>query len=193
MTHAPNRIPTLRVTTIFVFLLTAITQAFAATPCTLDRATGTTIDPKPYLTNAYGSRWNAATNRIVFMSPNADGYYRLFTQRPDGTSRFALTANTPGLPPGHQGTAYWHPSGRYILFIAKNLTGTIAKCSAIQTMARFPASAVTTTSGSSPPRPPRWQLTDEPNTKDQGVLIPVFSPDGKRIAWSARQPGGKYA
>jgi Tol biopolymer transport system component len=37
-----------------------------------------------------------------------------------------------------------------------------------------------------------WQLTNDANTKDQGVLIPVFSPDGKRIAWSARQPGGKY-
>lgn len=38
----------------------------------------------------------------------------------------------------------------------------------------------------------RWQLTHERNTVDEGVLVAVFSPDGKRIAWSARQPGGHY-
>jgi hypothetical protein len=35
-------------------------------------------------------------------------------------------------------------------------------------------------------------LTDEPDTADEGVLIPVFSRDGTRVAWSARLPGGTY-
>ena len=194
MTHARNRIPTLRVTTLFFFLLISIIQARAATPCTLDRATGTTIDPKPYLTNAYGSRWNAATNRIVFMSPNADGYYRLFTQRPDGTNRIAITANTPGLPPGHQGTAYWHPSGRYILFIAEKPDWHDRKMfgnpdfGALPGFGRHDDLWLITADGRH-----AWQLTHDPNTKDQGILIPIFSPDGKHVAWSARQPGGKYA
>ncbi len=39
-------------------------HAFATSGCTLDRATGTTINAQPYLTNAYGTRWNAATDRL---------------------------------------------------------------------------------------------------------------------------------
>jgi Tol biopolymer transport system component len=35
-------------------------------------------------------------------------------------------------------------------------------------------------------------LTDEPDTPDEGILIPVFSPNGRQIAWSARGPGGHY-
>jgi len=35
-------------------------------------------------------------------------------------------------------------------------------------------------------------LTNDANFKDQGVLLPVFSADGRTVAWSARQPGKKY-
>jgi len=200
MTHPRDSIATSRsprAATIAVFALIAVAQALAATPCTLDRATGTTIDPTPYLNHAYGSRWNAATNRIVFMSPNAAGYYRIFTQRPDGpdgSDRIAVTANTPGLPNGHQGTAYWHPSGRYILFVAQKpdwhgraMFGS-PDYEALPGFGRHDDLWLITADGRH-----SWQLIHDPNTKDEGILIPIFSPDGKRVAWSARQPGGKYA
>jgi hypothetical protein len=38
-------------------------SALAAARCTLDRATGTTIDPSPSLSGGYNLRWNAATAR----------------------------------------------------------------------------------------------------------------------------------
>ena len=59
--------------------------ARASPVCTLDRATGTTIDPKPFLLNALGSRWNAATNRVAFMQPDSANHYHVFTIRPDGS------------------------------------------------------------------------------------------------------------
>lgn len=43
--------------------------------CTLDRAIGTTVDAEPFMRNAWGSRWNLATNRVAYMQPNAKGYY----------------------------------------------------------------------------------------------------------------------
>ncbi len=45
-----------------------------AQTCTLDRATGTTIDAQPWLKNGYGNRWNHATNLVAFMQPDATGY-----------------------------------------------------------------------------------------------------------------------
>jgi Tol biopolymer transport system component len=37
-----------------------------------------------------------------------------------------------------------------------------------------------------------WQLINEPNTKQEGILLPVFSADGRLVAWSQRQPDRKY-
>src|SRR5579871_5649607 len=48
--------------------------AAAALACTLDRATGTRIDAEPFLRNGYVARWNAVTNRIAYMQPDAGGY-----------------------------------------------------------------------------------------------------------------------
>ena len=164
--------------------------AFATPACTLDRATGTTIDAKPFLLNALGARWNAATNRVAFMQPDDASRYHVFTIRSDGSDRHALTAGRPG----HVGAAYWHPDGRYVLFTAqkpdwtgRSLLG-IPDYEALPGFGRHDDLWIATSDGSR-----AWQLTREPNTRDQGVLIPVFSPNGKRIAWSARQPGGKYA
>lgn len=172
----------------------ACTTAMAASPCTLDRATGTTIDPKPLLVHGYAARWNAAVNRVAYMQPNAAGFYRIFTMRPDGSDRQALTEFRPHLPGKHQGAPYWHPSGRYLLFIAQKQEWTGRAMfgnpdyEALPGFGRHDDLWLIASDGSR-----SWQLTFDANTKDEGVLLPVFSPDGKKIAWSSRQPGGKYA
>jgi len=168
--------------------------AIAAQRCTLDRATGTTIDNRPFVANGSGSRWNVPTNLIAFDQPDASGYYRVFTIRPDGTGRRAVTAHRPGLPAKHQGSPYWHPSGRYLALIAQKpewhgptLFGN-PDYEALPGFGRHDDLWLIAPDGSG-----TWQLTNEPNTSDEGVLLPVFSPDGTRIAWSSRQPGGTYA
>jgi Tol biopolymer transport system component len=168
-------------------------KAIAASSCTLDRATGTTIDQKPLLSKGWGARWNAATNRVAYMQPGAGGYYRIFTVRPDGSGRQALTEGRPGLPTKHQGAPYWHPSGRYVMFIAQKQDWTGLALfgnpdyEALPGFGRHDDLWLIRADGSR-----SWQLTNEANTKDEGVLLPVFAPDGKRIAWSSRQPGGTY-
>jgi Tol biopolymer transport system component len=37
-----------------------------------------------------------------------------------------------------------------------------------------------------------WRLTDAPNVETEGELLPVVSPDGRRVAWSSRQPDKSY-
>lgn len=168
-------------------------DAIAAPLCTLDRATGTTIDATPLLTNAWGLNWSAAGNVLSFMQPGANGYYRIFTSRPDGSGRKLLTGEVPGLPSKHQGTPHWHPSGRYLLLTAQKqewsgvaLFGN-PDYEAVPGFGRHDDLWLITADGSR-----SWKLTDDPNTKDEGILVPIFASDGKRLAWSQRQPGGTY-
>jgi Tol biopolymer transport system component len=167
-------------------------EAIADSSCTLDRATGTTIDAKPFQ-SAWGLNWNAATNRLSYMQPGANGYYRIFTMRPDGSDRRPLTAETPGLPSKHQGAPYWHSSGRYLLLTAQKqewsgltLFGN-PDYEALPGFGRHDDLWLITADGSR-----SWKLTDYPNTTDEGILVPIFSADGRRMAWSERQPGGTY-
>ncbi len=176
---------------IALFLTSQVLPAAAV--CTLDRATGTTIDAKAFLTDGLGTRWNAPTNRIAFMLQNNAGYYRIFTIRPDGSDRQQISQSTPGLPNKHQGAPYWHPSGRFLLIVAQMEAWRSPKMfgnpdyEALPGFGRHDNLWLITADGRH-----SWQLTHEPNTKDEGDLLPVFSPDGHRIAWSSRLPGGKY-
>ncbi len=167
--------------------------AAGAALCTLDQAISTSIEQQPFLRNGYGMRWNFPTDRLAFMQPGTEGYYRIFTIWPDGTDRRSLSDGAAQLPGKHQGMVYWHPSGRYLLLVAQKTEWSGRKLFGIPDYEALPGFGrhddlwLITADGSR-----SWRLTSEPNTVDQGVLLPVFSSDGKRIAWSSRQPGGKY-
>jgi Tol biopolymer transport system component len=186
-------VPTHRPQALLFLLWMVCASALGATPCTLDRATGTTIARTPFIRNGYGAQWNAATNAIAFMRPDAHGYYRLFLMRPDGTGLTPLAADRGDLPPGHQGTPYWFPSGRYLLFTAQKRDWHGGRAFGIPAYGALPGWGVhddlwliEIASGQA------WQLTDEPSTRNEGVLIPIVAPNGHLVAWSARQPDRKY-
>ena len=88
---------------------------------------------------------------------------------------------------------YWHPSGRYLLFAAQKPEWTGRTLFGAPDYEALPGFGLhndlwlMTADGSR-----CWQLLHEPNTEQQGILMPVFSPDGRRVAWSSRQPGKKH-
>ena len=181
-------------TILALLVVVSVVPARAAdAPCTVDRATSTTIDKDAYLSNAFGTRWNFAANRVAFMYQKPDGYYRIATMRPDGSDRRDLTDGRPALTTKHHGMEYWHPSGRYLMFTAEKQEWQSLKLFGNPDFEALPGFGLhddiwmITADGSR-----SWQLTHEPNTKYQGILLPVISPDGKRIAWGSRQPGKTY-
>lgn len=171
----------------------ALPLSAVAQVCTVDRATGTTMDAKPFLANAAGPQWNAATNRIAFFRKNAQGYYRVYIADADGHGARDLTAQIRNMPTKHQGAPYWHPSGRYLLLVAEKQSWHGATMFGNVDYGALPGFGthddlwLVAADGSR-----AWQLTSDPDSKYQGVLVPVFSPDGKHIAWSQREDGGKY-
>jgi Tol biopolymer transport system component len=179
--------------TLALTLCGAPAGALGAALCTLDRATGTTIDANPYIAGGYVTRWNFATGRLVYMAPNPDGYYRVYVVPAIGGTPQELTRNTPGVPTTHMGLPYWHPSGRYVVFIAQKQQWHGARMFDNPDYGAIPGWGVhddiwvATADGAH-----AWKLTHEENTKFEGELMPVFSPDGRYLAWSSRQPDKSY-
>ena len=174
-------------------LLTVLASPVLAEPaCTLDRATGTTVEATPFRTNLYGVRWNLPSGRLAFMAPAADGYYKVFAMRPDGSDLIPMGGAAPSK---HQGMVYWHPSGRYLMFTAQKpgwhspgLFGN-PDYEALPGFGLHDDIWLTSADGRR-----SWRLTNEPAAREQGELLPVFSPDGLRVAWSSRQlPNKTYA
>ncbi len=171
--------------------MSGVLRAAAAETCTLDRATGTTMDAKPFLTNGYGNRWNHATDRVAFMQPDATGFYRIYTMRPDGRDRAEFSP--PGLPPGHRGSVYWTPDGRYLLFTAQKPDWPDTKMFGTPAYGALPGWGTHDDIWiASADASKAWRLTNDPNTKREGELLPVISPDGNKVAWGVRQADKSY-
>jgi hypothetical protein len=173
------------------------TDARAATSrdnvCTLDRATGTTIDAIPEIAHGYAAHYNAPTDRVAFMQPDLLGYYRAMTMNADGSDVRAVDAGSSTIPRKHQGSPAWHPSGRWLIFTVQKQAWSGRKLFGVPDYEAIPGFGRHDDLWiASPDGRDARTLTDEPDTADEGVLIPVFSRDGTRVAWSARLPGGTY-
>jgi Tol biopolymer transport system component len=129
-----------------------------------------------------------AGNIISFYRRGADGYYDIYTVKPDGTDETCLTDNKPGLPRKHIGGAAWHPSGKYMAFVAeKNKHFGISSLSHPGSGWNCDIWLMTSDGGRF------WQVTDLKTkmsaldkTPYTGVLHPHFSDDGSLISWGER-------
>ena len=135
--------------------------------------------------------WSHVTNLIAFDHMGLDGYFDVYTMRPDGTGRRCLTHGKSGLPQKNNGQPAWHPSGVFIVFQAQDpgLEGVPPRLEAHLTT---PGAGVQNNIWIMKSDGSRfWQVT---RVKDRhGVLHPHFSPDGTMLIWSeliSNQGGG---
>jgi hypothetical protein len=133
---------------------------------------------------AWGSDWSHVTGKVVVNKPCDDGVYRLYMMNPDGSGEEPFAAAHPDLPQRTTGSANWHPSGNYLVFVAEKAEHDGPSSLATPGWGGYSDLWVTTADGTT-----AWQLTDVPNDSDHGTIIPVFSPDGSRLAWTERVGG----
>lgn len=121
--------------------------------------------------------WSEKLDLIVFDRKGEDGFYDIWTMKPDGSEQVCLTSDTPGLPPKHVGQPAWHPSGEYIVFQAEKAVHPGGSIKARPGLGVENDLWVMTRDGEK-----AWQLTDLPY--GTGVLHPHFSHDGKKLLWA---------
>lgn len=139
-------------------------------------------------------RWNYATKTVAYQKQGANGYYNVYLADEDGRNERPLTVDHPGLPKKHAGAHDWHPSGKYLVFVAEKakhegpLFGLFKKLPVLgESYAALPGFGgysdlwLITRDGSKV-----WQLTNVPNDYDHGTLLPNFSRDGKKLTWAER-------
>ncbi|HEX4141247.1 MAG TPA: hypothetical protein VHY09_12930, partial [Candidatus Methylacidiphilales bacterium] len=100
---------------------------------------------------------------------------------PDGTSDRCLTTLDNGLPHRHAGSATWSAGGKYLVFTAEK---TVHHGGSIEAIPGFGGRSdlwAMRADGSK-----AWPLTDLPDDRNFGVIIPKFSRDGTRLAWAQR-------
>jgi hypothetical protein len=128
-----------------------------------------------------GVEWSPDGKRVVYDCKHQDGYYNIHVCRADGTEDRSLTTLNNGLPHRHAGSPTWHPTGRYIAFAAEKKVHQGGSIEAIPGFGGRSDIWVMLADGSK-----AWPLTQTEDSKSDGVLLPKFSHDGTRLAWTER-------
>lgn len=135
-----------------------------------------------------GLDWSRSGNNLILMSRyDENGISQVYTIAPDGSNETCLTCQqAPGGPPVgvHKGVAHWHPSGQYILLDVEAEQHSVQRALAEPGSGRANNIWAMTTDGSR-----WWQLTNNDANPEAGVLFPVPSHDGTRLAWAERYAG----
>ena len=128
--------------------------------------------------------WSPDGGLIAYDLRGADGYFDVYTMRPDATGQTCLTCDHPALPDNHIGNPAWHPSGRYLVLQVEKVshpgTSTYAHPGAGQFNDLWVLEVATGVATA---------IHTLPLSGDAGTLHPHFSHDGARLSWSEMYRG----
>ncbi|MEO8663807.1 MAG: hypothetical protein ABI693_35460, partial [Bryobacteraceae bacterium] len=125
--------------------------------------------------------WSVPRNLIAYDKVGVDGFYDIFTMRPDGSEDACITCAATALPGLNIGSPRWHPSGNWMVFVAQrepifinnNARPGVGVANDVwiadYTLTKF------------------WKVADTSgNAASGGVLHPTFSHAGDKLFWAER-------
>lgn len=156
----------------------------------VDSATGSckVTDAKLMIKGGGDQDWSYATDQIVYDQLDANKIFQLYTMKPDGSAKTCLScAAKSGMPAvnQHKFNPAWHPSGQYVVVQVEMKTHWLSWLKTQPNTTELLQNGLwndlylVSADGSS------WQkLTSTTSSVTDGVLAPVFSPDGSQLMWS---------
>lgn len=124
----------------------------------------------------------SGSNRIAYSMKESDTYYDIHFANPDGSNDVCLTCNSPLLPNKHICCPYWHPSGKWLLIVAEQLSHPGSSTDALPGFGAYCDIWVIRADGAK-----AYKIVSIPADMDHGVIAPRFSHDGNQIVWTDRK------
>lgn len=125
--------------------------------------------------------WSRDGKTLAYTKRATDGYFDIWTSKPDGSAKQCLTCGN-NFSRRHRGGVTQRPQGDYLAFVAENdgVRGD-AESLAIPGTGMNTNLWVMKSDGSQ-----SWKLTDLPmdTRTPRGIIHPQFSRDGKRLVWA---------
>ncbi|MFL5754399.1 MAG: TolB family protein [Bacteroidia bacterium] len=132
--------------------------------------------------SALDCHWNPADRNLVAYSfKGKDKYYDIYIASPDRKFEKCITENHPLLPNRHICLPSWHPSGKWIIFLAEKKEHPRGSVNALPGFGAYCDIYVMSVDGKKV-----FKVLELPNDFDHGVIAPRFSPDGSKIVWTDR-------
>jgi Tol biopolymer transport system component len=148
---------------------------------------GPPISYQVFKRDAFGVDWSKAAGLLAYNAKGGDGAYHVYTVKSDGSNPEQMGVGSASFPQRTTGTPVWHPSGRFVAFVAEKSTHPGNSVGATPGWGSYSDLWVANADGSH-----AWQLTDVPTDKDHGTIIPEFSPDGRLLEWTERTAAPKF-
>jgi hypothetical protein len=118
--------------------------------------------------------------RIAYDAKDANGVYQIHVVDAAGVDR-VITAANPSLPHRHAATPEWHASGKFLAASVEKASHPGSSFDALPGFGAYNDVWAIAADGSR-----AWQLTNEPNDADHGVIVGGFSADGAHLTWAER-------
>ncbi len=133
------------------------------------------------------SDWDlSGSNRIAYASKGADKYYDIHICLPDGSGDTCITCNHWQLPNRHTSCPYFHPSGKWISFVAEQKEHPGHSFEAWPGIGSYSDIWIMNLENGE-----AFKMYEIPQTPDHGIILGSFSNDGKHILWTERIKNAK--
>ncbi len=131
-----------------------------------------------------GVTWSPDGKRIMYdmKGTSPERFYEIHVADSSGAHDTCISCRCPDLPHKETGSPDWSPDGRYVMMVAEKAVHKGGHVPAIPGFGGFTDIWVMTANGKH-----AWKVMETQNNIDDGIIMPRFSHDGKKVVWVERK------